>query len=172
MIMKKQTLNEQIGRIKSIMNINENDTQAVLQQDTQSFNEKVGEDLTPEEYKEVICSDPKTLEIPTNITGEQKQMVDKIKAKALTASLPELIAAKNQLRELKKQSKQQQSEQAAPALITVLGLSMPPGFAIAIGGIIFVMIISCLGRFFRFRKTTTYYCDGTRSRGLFGLLRW
>lgn len=155
------------------MNLHEDDSQAVLQQDTQSFNEKVGEDLTPEEYKEVICSDPQTLDLPANITGDQKQTVEKIKAKALTASLPELIAAKNQLRELKRQSnQQQQSEQTAPALITVLGISMPPGFAIAIGGIVFVMIISCLGRFFKFRKTTTYYCDGTRSRGLFGLLRW
>ena len=157
---------------ESALDLHEDQKMMMLQQATQEFNEKVGEDLTPEEFQAVICSDPENLDLPTNIPAEQQQTVDKVKAKALTATLPELIAAKNQLKALKKQSKQQQSEQAAPALISVLGISMPPGFAIAIGGLIFVMIISCLGRFFRFRKTTTYFCDGTRTHGLFGLLRW
>lgn len=157
---------------ESALDLHEDQKMMMLQQATQEFNEKVGEDLTPEEFQAVICSDPENLDLPTNIPAEQQQTVDKVKAKALTATLPELIAAKNQLKSLKKQSKQQQSEQAAPALISVLGISMPPGFAIAIGGLIFVMILSCLGRFFRFRKTTTYFCDGTRTHGLFGLLRW
>lgn len=157
---------------ESALDLHEDQKMMMLQQATQEFNEKVGEDLTPEEFQAVICSDPENLDLPTNIPAEQQQTVDKVKAKALSATLPELIAAKNQLKALKKQSKQQQSEQAAPALISVLGISMPPGFAIAIGGLIFVMIISCLGRFFRFRKTTTYFCDGTRTHGLFGLLRW
>ena len=157
---------------ESALDLHEDQKMMMLQQATQEFNEKVGEDLTPEEFQAVICSDPENLDLPTNIPAEQQQTVDKVKAKALTATLPELIAAKNQLKALKKQSKQQQSEQAAPALISVLGISMPPGFAIAIGGLIFVMILSCLGRFFRFRKTTTYFCDGTRTHGLFGLLRW
>ena len=60
----KQTLNEEIGRIKSMMNLNEDESQAMLQQDTEEFNQKVGEDLTPEEYKEVICSNPDNLELP------------------------------------------------------------------------------------------------------------
>ena len=157
---------------ESALDLHEDQKMMMLQQATQEFNEKVGEDLTPEEFQAVICSDPENLDLPTNIPAEQQQTVDKVKAKALSATLPELIAAKNQLKALKKQSKQQQSEQAAPALISVLGISMPPGFAIAIGGLIFVMIISCLGRFFRFRTTTTYFCDGTRTHGLFGLLRW
>lgn len=157
---------------ESALDLHEDQKMMMLQQATQEFNEKVGEDLTPEEFQAVICSDPENLDLPTNIPAEQQQTVDKVKAKALSATLPELIAAKNQLKALKKQSKQQQSEQAAPALISVLGISMPPGFAIAIGGLIFVMILSCLGRFFRFRKTTTYFCDGTRTHGLFGLLRW
>ena len=164
----KQSLNEQVARIKTMMNLNEDDSQAVLQQDTIDFNERVGEDLTQEEYKEVICSDPEELPLP-NIEQEQKQVVEQIKEKMKTASFAELIELKIQLKELKKQ--QQNEQVAAPAAVTLLGISVNPGVAIAIGFVLFVLVLSFLGRMFR-TKRTTYYCDGTRSRGLFGLLRW
>jgi hypothetical protein len=165
----KQTLNEEIGRIKSMMNLNEDESQAMLQQDTEEFNQKVGEDLTPEEYKEVICSDPDNLELP-NIGNEEMQKVSELKEKMKTASFDELMQLKRQLKELKRQ--QQNEQVAGPAVITLLGISMPPAFAMVIGGIVFIMILSFLSKFIRFNKKTTYYCDGTRSRGLFGLLRW
>jgi hypothetical protein len=165
----KQTLNEEIGRIKSMMNLNEDESQAMLQQDTEEFNQKVGEDLTPEEYKEVICSDPDNLELP-NIGNEEMQKVSELKEKMKTASFDELMQLKRQLKELKRQ--QQNEQVAGPAVITLLGVSMPPAFAMVIGGIVFIMILSFLSKFIRFNKKTTYYCDGTRSRGLFGLLRW
>lgn len=164
----KQSLNEQVARIKTMMNLHEDDAQALLQQDTIDFNEKVGEDLTPEEYKEVICSDAEELELP-NLEQEQKQVVEQIKEKMKTASFAELIELKMKLKELKKQ--QQNEQVAAPAAITLLGISVNPGVAIAIGFVLFVLVLSFLGRLFR-TKRTTYYCDGTRSRGLFGLLRW
>jgi hypothetical protein len=164
----KQTLNEEIGRIKSMMNLNEDESQAMLQQDTQDFNQKVDEDLTPEEYKEVICSDPETIELP-NIGNEEMQKVSELKEKMKTASFAELMQLKRQLKELKRQ---QQTEQvAAPAVVTLLGVSMNPGVAIAVGLVVFVLVLSFLGRLLR-NKRTTYFCDGTRSRGLFGLLRW
>ena len=164
----RQTLNEEIGRIKSMMNLNEDESQAMLQQDTQDFNQKVDEDLTPEEYKEVICSDPETIELP-NIGNEEMQKVSELKEKMKTASFAELMQLKRQLKELKRQ---QQTEQVvAPAVVTLLGVSMNPGVAIAVGLVVFVLVLSFLGRLFR-NKRTTYFCDGTRSRGLFGLLRW
>lgn len=162
----KQTLNEQIGRIKSIMNINEDDSMAMLQQDAQEFNEKIGEELAPEEFKEVMCSDPETLELP-NMEQEQMQVVAQLKEKMKTASFAELMQLKKQLKQLKQQNEQV----AAPAAISLLGVSMSPGVAIAVGMVLFVLVLSFLGRLFR-TKRTTYYCDGTRSRGLFGLLRW
>jgi hypothetical protein len=165
----KQTLNEEIGRIKLMMNLNEDESQAMLQQDTEEFNQKVGEDLTPEEYKEVTCSDPDNLELP-NIGNEEMQKVSELKEKMKTASFDELMQLKRQLKELKRQ--QQNEQVAGPAVITLLGVSMPPAFAMVIGGIVFIMILSFLSKFIRFNKKTTYYCDGTRSRGLFGLLRW
>jgi hypothetical protein len=165
----KQTLNEEIGRIKSMMNLNEDESQAMLQQDTEEFNQKVGEDLTPEEYKEVTCSDPDNLELP-NIGNEEMQKVSELREKMKTASFDELMQLKRQLKELKRQ--QQNEQVAGPAVITLLGVSMPPAFAMVIGGIVFIMILSFLSKFIRFNKKTTYYCDGTRSRGLFGLLRW
>jgi maltodextrin utilization protein YvdJ len=164
-----RTLNEQVSRIKQMMNINEDDSQmALIQQETQEFNEKVGEELTPEEYKEVVCLQPDDIDLPTNITSEEKQKVELLKEKIKTASVPELMKLKQQLKELKKQTRQQ-NEQAQ--LVTLLGVSMPSSFALVIGGIIFVMVLTILSRFFRIRKTETYWCDGKKSH-LFGLLRW
>ena len=162
----KHTLNEQISRIKSIMNINEDDSMMMLQQDTQDFNEKIGEDLSPEEFKGVMCSDAETLELPS-MEQEQMQVVEQLKEKMKTASFAELMQLKKQLKQLKQQNEQV----AAPAAITLMGISVSPGVAIAVGMVLFVLVLSFLGRLFR-TKRTTYYCDGTRSRGLFGLLRW
>lgn len=165
----KQSLNEQIGRIKSMMNLNEDDSQAMLLQDTEEFNQQVGEDLTPEEYKEVMCSDPNQIELPTNLGNDEKQKVEEFRIAASKASPAELKVAKQQIKELKRQ--QQNEQVAAPAVITILGVSMNPGVAIAVGVVLFALVLSFLSKLFRTR-TTTYYCDGTRSRGLFGLLRW
>ena len=170
----KKSLNEQIGRMKQMMNLKEDDSQnmVMLQQDTEEFNEKVGEDLTPEQFKEIICTDPEDIELPSDITNEEKEKLDQVKEKLKTATFPQLIEVKKQLKELKRKAKQTTEQVAETALVSILGVSMPPAFAIAIGGIIFIMVLSFLGRLFKFKKTTTYYCDGTRSRGLFGLLRW
>ncbi len=151
--------------------IKENQQEMEVQQMTSEFNQKVGEDLSPEEYKEVMCTEPGEFDMP-NITDEQMQKVDELKEKMKGASFAQLMQVKKQLKELKRQSKQQTEQVAGPAVISLLGVSMPPAFAIAIGGIIFIMLLTFLSRFIHFRKTTTYFCDGTRSRGLFGLLRW
>ena len=92
----KQTLNEEISRIKSMMNLNEDESQqmAILQQATQEFNEKAEEDLTPDELQEVACSDPDTMEAPQEATNEQKQKLQEFKLKAKTASTPELKQVK------------------------------------------------------------------------------
>ncbi len=151
--------------------IRENQQEMEVQQMTSEFNQKVGEDLSPEEYKEVMCTEPGEFDMP-NITDEQMQKVDELKEKMKGASFAQLMQVKKQLKELKRQSRQQTEQVAGPAVISLLGVSMPPAFAIAIGGIIFIMLLTFLSRFIHFRKTTTYFCDGTRSRGLFGLLRW
>ena len=164
----KQSLNEQVARIKAMMSLNEDDSQAMLQQETEEFNQKIDEDLTPEEYKEVTCLDPDNAELP-EISEEEKQKVMELKEKMKTASFAELMQLKKQLKELKRQ--QQNEQVAGPAVITLLGVSMPPAFAMVIGGIIFIMILSFLSKFIRFNRTTTYWCDGKKSR-LFGLLRW
>lgn len=168
----KQTLNEEIARIKQVMGcckgkLNEDESQ-MLQQDTQDFNQKVEEELTPEEYKEVVCSDPESIELP-ELGNEEAQKVAEVKEKMKTASFAELMQAKKQIKELRRQ--QQNEQVAAPAVVSILGVSMNPGVAIAVGLVLFVLTLSFLSKLFR-RKTTTYYCDGTRSRGLFGLLRW
>ena len=85
----KQTLNEEISRIKSMMNLNEDESQqmAILQQATQEFNEKAEEDLTPEELQEVACADVDTMEAPQEASNEQKQKLEEFKVKVKTSSI-------------------------------------------------------------------------------------
>jgi uncharacterized membrane protein len=155
---------------KKPLNENSQQAMAMLQQDTQAFNQEVGEDLTPEEYKELSCTEPSEIEMPQNLDDAQKQKAEEFRMAASKATPEQLKVAKQQIKALKKQ--QQNEQVAAPALVSILGVSMPPAFAIVIGGILFLIVLSFLTKLIRFRKTTTYYCDGTRSRGLFGLLRW
>ena len=155
---------------KKPLNENNQQAMAILIQETQTFNQAVGEDLTPDEYKEIMCSDPTEIIMAQNLDDEKNQKAEELKIAMSTATPQQLKAAKQQIKDLKNQ--QQQNEQvAAPALVTILGVSMNPGVAIAIGLVLFVLVLSFLGKLFR-TKRTTYYCDGTRSRGLFGLLRW
>ena len=168
---KTQKTIDQNNKVLRKLMVEADEKMEMLQQDTEDFNEKVDEDLTPEEYKAIVCLEPTDVPLPQNITDEQKQKLEDLKNKMKTASFSELMQLKKQLKELRKQSKQQM-EQAAPALVTLLGVSMPPAFAMVIGGIAFIMVLSFLGRLLNIKKTKTYYCDGTQSRGLFGLLRW
>ena len=166
----KQSLNEQVARIKTMMNLHEDESEkmAMLQQATQEFNEMAEEDLTPDELQEVACADPDTMEAPQEATNEQKQKLQEFKLKAKTASIAELKQVKKQLKELRMQSKQQQDEQVAEtALVSFLGVSMPPAFAMVIGGIMLIIVLnfllSLLG--IHFVKTITYWCTGRRSTG-------
>jgi hypothetical protein len=164
--MKKQTLNEQLSRIKSMMSLNEDDSQAMvmLQQATEEFNEKAEEDLTPEEFQDVVCTDPDTMDVPQDATNEQKQKLEEFKAKLKTASIAELKQAKKQLKQLR----QQQNEQiAGPAVISVLGVSMPPAFAIVIGGIMLIMVLNVLLKLFNIHlvRTVTSFCTGRQRTG-------
>jgi hypothetical protein len=168
----KQTLNEQIGRIKSMMNLNEDESQAMLQQATQEFNEKAEENLTPDELQEVACADPDTIEAPQEATNEQKQMLQKFKKAVKTAKanrdIPGLKKVKNDLKEFKNKYKQVQNEQVAEtALVSFLGVSMPPAFAMVIGGIMLIMVLNVLLSLFgiHFVKTITYWCTGRKTTG-------
>jgi hypothetical protein len=169
----KQTLNEQIGRIKSMMNINEDDQQmAMLQQATQEFNEKAEEDLTPEELQEVACTSPDSIELPTDTTNEHKQKFEefKVKVKEMVKArdIDGLKQAKRQLKELKNQSKQQQNEQAfTGTLYTVIGIQMPLGFVIFLYGFLFLLILNGLLSIFGIHiiKNITDWCTGRRSVG-------
>jgi hypothetical protein len=170
----KQTLNEEIGRIKQMMNLNEDDSQqmAVLQQATQEFNEKAEEDLTPEELQEVACTDPDTIEAPQEATNEQKQMLQEFKKAVKTAKANRdilgLKKVKNDLKEFKNKYKQAQNEQVAEtALISFLGVSMPPAFAMVIGGIMLIIVLNVLLSLFGIGlvKTITYWCTGKRTTG-------
>lgn len=162
----KQNLNEQISRIKSIMNINEDESQAAMQQAAIEFNEKVDEDLTIEEFQEVACADPDTMDLPSDIGDQEKQKVEEFKTKLKTAKIPELLQAKKQLKELRRQSKQQQNEQAG-AMVTLLGVTMPQTFAFVIGGILLIMILNILLKLtgIHLVKTITSWCTGRQTTG-------
>lgn len=162
----KQNLNEEISRIKSIMNLKEDESQMVmLQQATEEFNEKAEEDLTPDEFQEVVCTDPDSVEPPSNVTPEQKQKFEEFKSKLKTASIDELKQVKRQLKELRRQKKQQQNEQVG--MVTLLGVTMPHGFALVIGGIMLIMVLNILLKLFNIHlvKTVTSWCTGRQTTG-------
>lgn len=162
----KQNLNEQISRIKTMMNLNEDDSQMVmLQQASEEFNEKAEEDLTPDEFQEVVCTNPDSVEAPSDVTPEQKQKFEEFKLKAKTASIDELKQVKRQLKELRRQKKQQDEQIAGPAVITLLGVSMPPAFAMVIGGIMLIIVLNFLLRLINIRlvRTVTSWCTGRQS---------
>lgn len=163
----RRPLNEQLARMKSMMIVKE-ESQAMLQQATQEFNEKAEEDLTPDELQEVACANPDTMEAPQEATNEQKQKLQEFKSKVKTASIAELKQVKKQLKELRMQSKQQQDEQVAGAtLVSFLGVSMPPAFAMVIGGIMLIMVLNVLLSLFgiHFVKTITSWCTGRQTTG-------
>lgn len=163
----RRPLNEQLARMKSMMIVKE-ESQTMLQQATQEFNEKAEEDLTPDELQEVACADPDTMEAPQEATNEQKQKLQEFKSKVKTASIAELKQVKKQLKELRMQSKQQQDEQVAgTALVSFLGVSMPPAFAMVIGGIMLIIVLNVLLSLFgiHFVKTITSWCTGRQTTG-------
>ena len=169
----KKSLNEQIGRIKEMMNLNEDDSQdmEILQQETEQFNEKVDEDLTPEEYKEIVCMDENTpidmSELPPNTKEQDKKQIEELKNKMKqVTSIPELLKLKKQFKEFRKQ---QQNEQIlslpvgtaglGAANATFLGISMSPmaavGASIVLGG----LLLFLLGRLlFPRTRTKTIWC--------------
>ena len=163
----KKTLNEEISRIKSMMNINEDDqSMAMLQQATDEFNEKAEEDLTPDEFQDVLCTDVDTVEAPQDADNEQKQKLGEFKAKLKTASIAELKEVKKQLKELKRQTKQQ-NEQVG-TMVTLMGVTMPQTFALILGGIMLIMVLKVLLSLLGIHivKTTTQWCTGRQTRSI------
>lgn len=163
----KKSLNEQIGRMKQMMNLKEDDSQAMLQQYTEEFNEKVDEDLTTDEFEEVACTNADSVEIPEEVdtTNEEKQKFDQFKQKLKTATIPELMQVKKQIKELRKQSKQQ-NEQAG-AMVTLLGVTMPHTFALIIGGLLLLMVLNILMSLtgVGLVRTITNWCTGRTTTG-------
>jgi hypothetical protein len=160
--------------MKSIMNIKEGNSQqmVMLQQATQEFNQMAEEDLTPDELQEVACADPDTMEAPQESTNEQKQMLLEFKNAVKTAKanrdIPGLKKVKNDLKEFKNKYKQTQNEQVAEtALVSFLGVSMPPAFAMVIGGIMLIIVLNVLLSLFgiHFVKTITSWCTGKQTTG-------
>ena len=157
----KLTESELTNLLKKVIKENQEEM-AMLQQATEEFNEKAEEDLSPEEFQEVVCTDPDSVELPSDVTSEQKQKVAEFKAKLKTASIAELKQAKKQLKELRRQ----QNEQiAGPAVISVLGVSMPPAFAMVIGGILLIMVLNVLLKLLNIHlvRTVTSWCTGRQS---------
>ena len=158
----KLTESELTNLVKKVIKENQEEM-AMLQQATEEFNQKAEEDLTPDEFQEVVCTNPDAMELPSDVTSEQKQKVDEFKAKLKTASIDELKQVKRQLKDLKRQGKQQQNEQAG--MVTLLGVTMPHGFALVIGGILLIMVLNILLKLFNIHlvKTVTSWCTGRQS---------
>jgi hypothetical protein len=144
---------------ESVVTLHE-DQQMIIQQETEQFNQKTGERLTPEQYESVMgCTNPNQ-EPVLNVDQKGKQDIATLRQKMKTATLPELLQLKKQLRDLKKQNVQQQAvaEQIpAPAVITLLGVSMSPAVAIVAGVGLLWLCLFLLGRLIHPRTTVRRY---------------
>jgi len=137
----KKTLNEEIGRIKSMMSLNEDESQtmAMLQQETQQFNDACDEDLTTEEYQDISCMNPdedvNMSSLPPNTTEEDKQKVQELKEKMMnTASIPELIKLNKQFKEVKKSQRQNEQILSIPVGVSAIGAHNAVFLGIAMSG--------------------------------------
>jgi hypothetical protein len=150
---------------ESVVTLHE-DQQMLIQQEVVDFNTKTGEQLTPEQYESVMgCTNPDQ-EPVLNVDQKGKQDIATLRQKMKTATLPELLQLKKQLKDLKKQKPQQNVQQQdvaeqvpAPAVITLLGVSMSPAVAIVAGVGLLWLCFFLLGRLLHPRTTvTTYTC--------------
>lgn len=147
-----KTLNEQISRIKQIMNINEDESNmmALWQQDTEAFNQEADEDLTVEEYKAISCEaqsdDAPSMElgpeIEQKIDQEGKGKISQIVEAMKRANLEQLKAEKRKIKEaMASKNKGEMSEQGVLATTMVFGVSLGWALFLAIAAYILANIL-------------------------------
>jgi hypothetical protein len=147
-----KTLNEQISRIKQIMNINEdeNDMMALLQQDTEAFNQEADEDLTVEEYSEISCqvlSGPDEVpeispEMAGKIDQEGKGKLSQIVQAMKKATPEQLVEEKRKIKQaMASKNKGEMSEQGVLATTMIFGVSLGWALFLAISAYILGHII-------------------------------
>lgn len=150
-----KTLNEQISRIKQIMNINEDESNmmALLQQDTEAFNQEADEELTVQEYKEISC-EAQSDQAPAVQVGPEIEQKFGQEGKSKIAQIVEAMkkATPDQLKQEKRKikevmaSKDEMQEQAALSTTMVFGVSLGWALFIAMSAIILGFIIYYLVR--------------------------
>lgn len=150
---------------ESVVTLHE-DQQMIIQQETELFNQKTGEKLTPEQYESVMgCTNPDQ-EPVLNVDQKGKQDIAKVRENMRHLSFGQLLQFRKVLKNLPKQVPQQNvkqqdvSEQVpAPAVITLLGVSMSPAVAIVAGVGLLWLCFFLLGRLLHPRTTVrTYTC--------------
>lgn len=147
-----KTLNEQISRIKQIMNINEDESNmmALLQQDTEAFNQEADEELTVQEYKEISC-EAQSDQAPAIEVGPEIEQKFGQEGKSKIAQIVEAMkkATPDQLKEEKRKIKQalasknsgEMKEQEFLASSMIFGVSVGWALFIAASAIILGFIV-------------------------------
>lgn len=132
-----------------------------IQQMTADFNQKVGENLSPDDFENMVaCANPDQpvevdlSSIPAEEKGDAQQKVNQLQEKMKTASLKDLMQLRKQFREYKKQQRQLKNEQilsiptagaiGAGQSAVFLGITMSPLLAVAcamaLGGLLLFLI--------------------------------
>lgn len=184
--------------IKNVIKEQQDDLE--LRSTTQLVNNKIGENLTPDEVAQAVCGGQNVeldlSQVPQESQDEAKKVFDQIKSKVATSSLGDLVKALRQMRQLKKQMKQQSNEQygneigkvgtgllaatAAGTAISILGIPVSVTIAAALtygGGfllIIYMIIKSIIGESRMPRVPCSAYGRGqysTKTRGQMNKVR-
>ena len=168
---KTQKTIDQNNKVLRKLMVEADEKMEMLQQATQDFNEEAEEDLTPDEFQEVACLHPDSLELPASAPADQKQTFEEFKTAVKTAvknrDVTALKQAKRQLKELKRKSKQQNEQVVTGTLYTVIGIQMPLGFVIFTYGFLLLLILNGLLSIFGIHlvKNITDWCTGRRTVG-------
>ena len=135
-----------------------------IQQMTSDFNQKVGENLAPDDFENMVaCTNPDQpvevdlSSIPADEKAEAQQKVNQLQEKMKTASLKDLMQLRKQFREYKKQQRQQNEQIlsiptagaiGAGQTAMFLGVTMSPllafACAMALGGLLLFLITRLL----------------------------
>jgi hypothetical protein len=168
---KTQKTIDQNNKVLRKLMVEADEKMEMIQQATQDFNEEAEEDLTPDEFQEVACVHPDSLELPASAPADQKQTFEEFKTAVKTAvknrDVTALKQAKRQLKELKRKSKQQNEQVVTGTLYTVIGIQMPLGFVIFTYGFLLLLILNGLLSIFGIHliKNITDWCTGRRTVG-------
>ena len=132
---------------------------------TNEFNQQTGEQLTSQQYNDIMGGCVKDQPIKTTSSSDE-QTINQLKERMKGASLRELLQLRKQFRQIKRDYKKGgMNEQAGVTSVTLLGITMNPAVAIVASIGLIVFLLWLIGRIINPRvKTYSFECGRSAIR--------